>query len=491
MVNQMPSSQADTVLQRLDSFPYVHRVADIMVAPVAIAAADATLQETVSRLQHQRIGSCLICDSAGKAIGIVTERDVLNAVGRHGGEALALPLSALMSTPVEWIAPDALLYRAIARMDRRRIRHLAVLDEAARPLGMVTARALLRLRAGQSLAIGDAVETASDSAGLRAAHDRLPDLARALLAEGIAAVEISAVLSAITRDITARAAVLAEAAMVAAGEGGAPAPWCLLVLGSAGRGESLLAPDQDNALIVADQSAAEIDGWFARFAERINALLDEAGIPFCKGNVMARNRAWRRSVSEWREAVRHWTERPEGEALLNVDIFFDATPVAGDAQLARAMMQQARELARQALPFLRLLAEAGTQHRPPLGFLGALKLDSNGRVDLKLGGLLPIVSGARVIGLKLGADVQATGQRLQSASAAGRLGSDNAEELEQARRTIAAAILRQQIADLNAGLEPGNRVDPKLLTRVQRRALKAALRNAGESGALVQDVLTS
>lgn len=487
----MVDAAAPAVLQRLDGFPYVHRVADIMVSPVVTARADATLQDTVTRLQSERVGSCVVVDANGKAIGIVTERDVLNAVGRGGAVALTRPLSAFMSTPVEWIAADALLYRAIARMDRRRIRHLAVLDDDGRPLGMVTTRALLRVRAGQSLAIGDAVEVAADSATLRAAHDQLPGLARALLGENIAASEVSSVLSAVTRDITSRAAQLALKEMIAHGEGGAPAPWCLLILGSAGRGESLLAPDQDNALIVADEGVGEMDGWFARFAERLNALLDQAGIPLCKGNVMARNRAWRRTAQEWQTAIDRWIARPEGDALLSVDIFFDSVAVAGDQALARQTLAYARHSSSTALPFLRLLAEAGTAHRPPLGMLGGLQLDKQGRVDLKRGGLLPIVSAARVMALKLGSAAIASGERLRATIAAEKLGADNGEALEQARRDIAGAILTQQIEDIAAGGEPGNRVDPRRLTRAERSRLKAALRQAGEAATLVQDVLTS
>ncbi|MGE0153324.1 MAG: DUF294 nucleotidyltransferase-like domain-containing protein [Reyranellaceae bacterium] len=480
----------DPALQRLDGFPYVHRVADVMVSPVLTASPQASLQETVARLQAQRSGSCLVVDAEGKAIGILTERDLLNAVGRFGPQALERPLGALMSAPVQWIAPDALLYRAIARMDRLRLRHLAVLDAHGRPLGMLTTRALLRVRAGGALAIGDAVETAPDAATLRAAHDQLPALAKGLLAEGIAAADISAVVSAITRDITARAAGLAESEMKAAGESAAPAPWCLLVLGSAGRGESLLAPDQDNALIVADGGAAHIEGWFARWSERLNALLDQAGIPFCKGGVMARNRAFRRSESEWRAEIERWIRRPEGEALLNVDIFFDAMAVAGDAAIAERLAAFARVAASQALPFLRLLAEAGTAHRPPLGLFGRLKLE-DGRLDLKRGGLLPIVAAARVMALKMAAADTGTDQRLAAAAAGGRIGADNAAGLALARRIIARTILGQQLADIDAGRPPGNRIDPRRLTRAERRDLKQALEAAGEASELVQDVLTS
>lgn len=480
----------DPALQRLDGFAYVHRVAEVMVAPVLTAPSQATLQQTAARLQAHRSGSCLVVDGDGRAVGVLTERDLLNAVGRLGAAALERPLSAFMSTPVQSIAPDALLYRAIARMDRLRLRHLAVLDADGRPLGMLTVRALLRVRAGRSLAIGDAVETAPDAATLRAAHDELPALARNLLAEGIAAGNVSAVVSAVTRDITARAAWLAESEMQAAGEGAAPAPWCLLILGSAGRGESLLAPDQDNALIVADDGAAQIDGWFGRWSERINAILDAAGIPLCKGGVMVRNRAFRRSESEWREEIGRWIRQPAGEALLNVDIFFDALPVAGDAALADRLFAFARAAAAQAPPFLRLLAEAGTAHRPPLGLFGRLKLE-NGRVDLKRGGLLPIVAAARVMALKTAAADTGTDQRLAAAVAAGRIGSDNAAGLVLARGVLVRTILNQQLTDIEAGQAPGNRIDPRRLTRAERADLKQALRAAGESSALVQDVLTS
>lgn len=477
-------------LKRLDAFPYTHRVADVMVHPVATARPDDTLEDTIARLNARNVGSCVVVDDRGRAIGILTERDVLGAIGRSGPAALGQRLGALMSAPVEWVAPDALLYRAMARMDRRRIRHLAVLDDAERPIGMVTARALLRLRAGPALAIGDAVELADNAAALRAVHDGLPALARGLRAEGIGAAEICGVISAITRDITARTARLAEAAMAAEGRGPAPGPWCLLVLGSAGRGESLLAPDQDNAAIVGEAGAAEIDGWFLHWAERLNGLLDDAGIPLCKGGVMVRNRAWRHSVPDWDRQTGTWVGAPHGEALLNVDIFFDATPVAGDRALATAVSGPARRRAASSPAFLRLLAEHALSWRPPLGLFGRLRLE-NGRLDLKKGGLLPIVTAARVIGLAVASTSTGTGGRLQAAADAGRIGADNAADLERARQTFVEALLGQQLADLAAGRPAGNLLDPAPLDRAGRRRLVGALRQTAEAGVLVRDVLTA
>ena len=72
----------------------------------------------------------------------------------------------------------------------------------------------------------------------------------------------------------------------------------LLILGSGGRGESLLAPDQDNAIV--HDGRPEHDPWFLDIATRISDLLDAAGIPYCKGKVMATNPDWRRSLDGWR-----------------------------------------------------------------------------------------------------------------------------------------------------------------------------------------------
>src|SRR3546814_3145603 len=83
----------------------------------------------------------------------------------------------------------------------------------------------------------------------------------------------------------------------------------MLILGSGGRGESLLSPDQDNAIIHA--GSTEDDGWYARAGERIAALLDDAGIPYCKGGVMAKNTGWRGNQGQWRSRVTDWIRSEE------------------------------------------------------------------------------------------------------------------------------------------------------------------------------------
>ena len=125
-----------------------------------------------------------------------------------------------------------------------------------------------------------------------------------------------------------------------AGAGEAPCPFAFLVLGSAARGESLLAMDQDNALVFAhDDAPSHRDDWFAELAARISDLLHEAGVPLCKGGIMARNPLWRKTARQWRDQMAYWSNRRAGAALLFGDIVFDFRPAQGDTATAAALRQ--------------------------------------------------------------------------------------------------------------------------------------------------------
>lgn len=473
-------------LERLDSYPYRHTVDDIMSAPAVSMPASASAAEAAAMMLARSVSSIVVCDAAGLALGILTEKDVLRLVAASP-RRLDRSLQETMTSPVHGIDAGALVYRAIARMARRGVRHLPVLDGAGRAIGMVSARDLLRQRAALALPLGDEIEDAHDAATLADVHRRLPALARGLRGDGVPPIQIAAVLASITRDLTARAAELALAAMHAAGEGEAPSPWCLLVLGSAGRGETLLVPDQDNALIH-EGSAAETQ-WFERFGGHINRILDEAGVPYCKGGVMAGNAAWRRSLQAWTGAVDGWIARPQGEGLLNVDIFYDFVAVAGERTLADTLRAHATQAARKSPMFLMMLATGHVGGGAPLDLLGRFRT-RDGRLDLKWHGLLPIVSSARAVALGFGSQAVATDARWQAAARAGACPADDASGLAEARAVIVEAILDQQMADIASGVAPGNAVEPARLSRAGRDRLRAALRTAATAPILARDALS-
>jgi CBS domain-containing protein len=471
-------------LARLDSFPYRHRVADVMNRPLVSASADMPLQAAARRMRQSGVSSLVAIDDAGRPTGLLTERDVLSAVAVGGPDTLAQPIEGLLRRPVQTVAADAFVYVALGRMSRLGFRHLAAVDGDGRVVGMVTQRGLLRLRAGSAIVIGDEIAAADTAAQLAHAHGALPDMAAKLLAEGVAAPDVAAVIAGVVRDLTGRSAELAEAAMVATGRGPAPAPWCVVVLGSAGRGESLLAPDQDNAIIHAGGDAD--DAWFAEAGRRLCDTLAQAGIPLCKGGVMAMNAEWRRTEAGWRAQVDEWIRRKEGESLLNIDIFFDLQPAHGQRALAEELRGHALAAASRAPLFLRLLADSLENMSSPLGLFGRIRT-RQGRFDIKLHGLLPVVTAARVLALRHRIGATATANRLAELAAKGAIAAADAEQMIEAHRVMTGALLEQQIIDIAAGQAPGNLVEPRRLKPASHQRLKVALREVGLAAAIVRN----
>jgi signal-transduction protein with cAMP-binding, CBS, and nucleotidyltransferase domain len=259
-------------------------------------------------------------------------------------------------------------------------------------------------------------------------------------------------------------------------------PFALLVMGSAGRGESLLRPDQDNGMILADYPDAEharIDAWFRAFATDFNAALVAAGFPACPGGIMAMNPLWRKTLPQWRRQLDYWAQRRCGAALLFADIAFDFRAVAGDAAPAAALRAHLSRLLAAQPALLAAMAAQNQGLTVGLTLWGGFTDDEPGpgtRTDLKLHGLMPLVAAARLMALREGIPATGTLARIEALARQGTIAPREAAALADAFDLLVDAVLRQQLADHAAGAEPGNLVDTAALPRPARTALRDALR---------------
>ncbi|PPD14679.1 MAG: DNA polymerase III subunit epsilon [Methylobacterium sp.] len=479
---------SEGALARIDAYPFRHRVKDIAtLAPVTLPAT-TSLGAATERMAKQGISSVFVDFGTGET-GIVTERDVIRQIGTAGPVALAKSLGEIATRPLLTVPAEAYIYRAIGRMERRHIRHLGVVDEAGHLVGALSARDLLRLRASDALALGDAIDTANTLADLARAWARLPGVVARLRVEGVTAAECAGIISREIGALTRRAALDAEKKLEAAGLGPPPARYATLVLGSAGRGESLLVPDQDNATIHA--GTEQDDAWFLAHGEAMTALLHEIGIPLCKGGVMARNPAWNGHAETWSHRIRSWTETTTPDDLLAVDIFYDFRIVHGDAGLAATLASEARGRARESRAMVKLLAAQLDRWSPPFAMFGRLRTDEDGRLDLKKSGLFPVVAAARCLALSHGMPARNTAERLAALRAA-RIGADrDLSAMEQAQALFMECILDQQLADIAKGQPPSTRVDVAALNSERRDALKDALKALATVPAMTHDLMFS
>ncbi|MEZ5926286.1 MAG: DUF294 nucleotidyltransferase-like domain-containing protein [Hyphomicrobiaceae bacterium] len=470
-----PPGQREQATLRIDSYPYRHRVADVMASPVVAVAGTSNTSEVLRVLLDKSISSVIVETADGRT-GLVTERDLLRAVMRERDSGTAQPVADYMSAPLQTVSADDFIYRAIARMDRLKLRHLPVRDDSGAIVGMVTPRNLLRQRASAALTLRDSLDQASTVEDLARNWSRLPEVAESLRQEAVDARRVASIISGELCAMTARAAQIAEARLVSEGLGAPPVAYTVLVLGSGGRGESLLAADQDNAVVYA---AGEPDGpadqYFAKLGQHFAEILDVIGIPLCKGGVMARNAAWRHSREGWHAVIESWVRRSAPKDLLDIDIFFDGIPVHGDGELAESILADAHRAARTNPQFLLLLAELARDWHAPVTLFGKLRTEEDGRVDLKKGGLMPIFTAARILAIKHEIRARSTRERLEAARALKIGSTDDIEAAIAAHGILLDTILDQQLVDIAAGKTPGSRVDAQRLSKTDAKSVKSAL----------------
>lgn len=475
-------------LARVDSFPYRHRNRDLMKSPPKRIAASRPLAEAARTMLAERVSSLIVGDGDVAAeLGILTERDILRAIGDDSASGLARRAGDVASRPLEVVAADAFVYRAIGRMARCGFRHLGVVDDEGKLVGVLSMRDLLRQRAEDAISLGDAIDQAASSEDLAAVWSRLALVAGALARESVDARDIAAVISRELCALTRQACRIAETAMAADGLGPAPVDYAMAVLGSGGRGESLLAMDQDNAIISAEGGdGSPEDRWLGELGTRVADILDSAGVPYCKGGVMARNRQWRRSVADWRRTVDTWVTRHRPEDILNTDIFFDARVVHGSWELGEQVLSHAFAVAASSRQFLQLLEMNAAKVTTPIGWFGRFRL-TGGRMDLKMGGIMPIFSAARVLAIRHGVRARSTPQRLEAVRGKPNAPGSLVDRLIEAHRIILGAILAQQLRDLDDGVKLSNNVDPNWFDAHDKRELKWALEQVDNVASLLGD----
>jgi DNA polymerase-3 subunit epsilon/CBS domain-containing protein len=490
-----PRAREERTFARIDAYPYRHRIADVMSAPPKIVSADLSLADALQRMAREKISSLLVMPVGSGAglrardIAIVTERDVLRALAEQGAVALTRPVAQFASKPLIAVPATAFVYLALARMSRLKLRHLGVEDENGKVCGIVTSRDLLRLRAQEASMLGDALDLADDVPTLAAAWASLSRAADALVAEGVSARDIAAVISRELGALTRHAGMLAERQMKADGYGEPPCAYALCVLGSAGRGESLLAMDQDNAIVFAEGApGSATDQWFGRLGGIVADILHEVGVPYCKGGVMARNPEWRGSRVTWNARIADWLTRSNPSDLLSVDIFFDLVGVHGDITFANELWRAAFDAAQGNAAFAKLLAEAAGKVESGITMLGGFRTE-NGRIDLKKAGLFGIVTTARALAIRHHLLERSTPARLSAVAALGRGGGPDLDALMHAHGAFLDLILGQQLSDIHDGLPPGNKVAVKRLSREQRTQLRESLRAVGHLDELTRDLL--
>ncbi|MDR5906184.1 DUF294 nucleotidyltransferase-like domain-containing protein [Franzmannia qiaohouensis] len=328
--------------------------------------------------------------------------------------------------------------------------------------------------------LADAVAALGPTPRLAEAKAWQPQLVEALRRLDLPAWRIAQLLSDHNDWLYRQAVEQGLSAMRVSGWGEPPARFCVLTLGSGARHESLLGPDQDNAMIVEDypdSAHTEIDGYFQALGERMTDALDEAGIPLCNGHVMARWPMWRKRLGEWGRQLEIWTAERRVKRVQQANILLDFHAVYGDPALAESLRDLVVALVPRAALFLDEMASLLDETPVALDRLGRLAGDDDGApheraINLKRQGLLPLTGSVRLLALRQGCRAPDTRGRLSELVMAGALDALRASTLGDALGRLQALVLDAQLTSLAAGRAADGWIDTARLDDAQRLLLR-------------------
>ncbi|MBE0502238.1 MAG: CBS domain-containing protein [Desulfuromonadales bacterium] len=487
LYSEMVNDHTQQTLTRMEAYPFKKRLSEIMTTAVETCQTTTPVQEIARQFTRGDVGAVMVGTDSDQVAGIVTEHDLVTKVLARALPDLQTMTAAEVMTPKPFtMSTDSYMYEATSFMLRHKIKHVPVVDQGEL-VGLVTLRDLMRYRSQKSMLLVGRVAEAKSLDELALIRREVVNVAKALMSEVRSHFETVEILSYIHHCILQRCFDLVLAKSKSEGRTPPDIRFCLFIMGSGGRREMLLLPDQDNGLIFEDYPDAmqkEVDAFFVPFAEELVAAFAQVGYPRCNGEVMINNPLWRGRLKEWRARVTDWMEEPEPKKVMYSTIFFDFMPLTGDSSLCQDLRVAVYKALARYPAFMYFLLENDLKNRPPLGLLGRFlpekEGEHKGEISLKLAGSIFIVDCVRMFLLEQGVDATTTVERIEELAKLNILNQETAEHLKAALEAFTFLRLRREIELIELGKEPNHYVDPHALSKNEQEILKEAFRVAGK-----------
>ena len=463
--------------------------------PPVTCAPETALREAARLMNAEEVSSVLV-ELGNDDFGIVTDKDLRSGVVA-GPLSPDDPVRTAMSAPVIGVGADQTGADVMLAMLDNNIRHVPVFSARGEVLGVIVGIDLVAAETRSPFVLRRSIARATSKRELSEVAGRLNSTVVTLHRAELAPAHISEVISAVADALIGRMIELAIES-----QGPPPAEFCWMSLGSHGRREPVPSSDVDSGMAWRDapdldplsepqrrlasaRTAEYMHGIAASVADCVRVVgwrLDPHGVT--ASGVFSAS-----SIEDWHRAIEQWLSHPtDNRVLIATSVLLDGRVVygpKGSLDVKGLLFETgSREILERWMLRLALAA------KPPTGFMHDIVVESSGErkgtFDIKHGGLLLIVDLARYAALRADISVTPTVQRLRLSAAEGVLDLTEARVLEEAYELFSALRLEHQVAQLEEGREPDDRIDPKQLDPLTRRYLRDAFREV----AAVQRSLT-
>jgi CBS domain-containing protein len=456
-------------------------VTRVMKTPVASCGPETTIEEAYNLMEERKIGSLVVIDHKNRLKGVLTFSGLAEAAIFHNAQ----PGDSVMEVACEVprvIDTDTALWEAEEIQQRYNVKYLIVVDEE-KPIGMVSQSDILRVLISRPSTLTNRFRDADSIKELAGLTRGLTEAAFQAQETNHRPSDAVRLLSETHLVVQRRAIQLTLRWMETKGYGPPPADYAILIMGSGGRKEMLLNPDQDNGIIIEDgeeSAQPEVQEWFDRFCKRINRNLDRVNYELCPGEIMARNPMYRKTLSEWKKQITHITSKPTEKAARWSNVVLDFDTLYGNDALTAELRHHALRRLEKKPRLLKMMVEDDAEGKPAIGFFNQLITTTSNEqgqwIDIKRNGLRIIADAARIYALHNGVAVQNTSDRLDALVRIGKLSKDFRDSIQEAFEELLDLLLTHQIKQARQGETLDKLIDPEKLSRQSRSTLRMAMR---------------
>ncbi|WP_338447917.1 DUF294 nucleotidyltransferase-like domain-containing protein [Niallia oryzisoli] len=199
--------------------------------------------------------------------------------------------------------------------------------------------------------------------------------------------------------------------------GDPPCDFCWFIAGSGGRMEQEIISDQDHGIIF-EISSEKNEAYFLKLGKEVSFGLNLVGYPYCQGNIMSSNPLWCKSIDAWLEQLYKWMEERSLESIRNLQIFYDARCLYGNADYVQQLKLYIYDYQNQQPILLKRLMDSVMHIKNAIGPLGQIIVIDHGRyqgsINLKYSAFLPYVNAIRILAIKEGLYETSTLERMEA-----------------------------------------------------------------------------
>ena len=441
----------------------VAKVKDAYLQKPIILDANETIYNAVNILKDNRGSSLLV--KGEYELGIVTDTDFRERIVLNRMD-FDEPISKIATFGIKTVDANDFLFNAQIRMTKFGVKRLIAM-EGEEIVGVLDLIALTSFFASHTYSVMLELDKTTTIEELKLASEKFVRVVRTFYAKGVKVRYISKVISQLNDKLFAKLFELLAPKDLQEQS-------ALIVMGSEGRGEQILKTDQDNALIVSDDctlSAQEIE----EFAHKFTEHLVDFGYPRCDGNIMVSNPFWRKTTTQFEKTLRDWVSSTTEEKLINLAIFYDALCVAGDKHLLLNLKEHLFKEATKSRLFYTFFAKPTLNFATPLGMLSNFvvnKKEHKDELDIKKGGIFPIVHGIRALCLEKDIKRTNTVHRIKDLNDKGVLDREFASELIESFTFLLTLRLKSGLEKIDSVQAQNNYINPDKLNILEKDLLK-------------------